>query len=165
MPLTPLDVQKHTFPQKLRGYDPVEVDHFLSLVAEELHRRIEEVERLERENRQLRERQAGGEARERQLQDAILRGKLLSDEMISTSQREAQLLIKEAEIHADKIVTQAMQRAQQVETKTQELRAKRKELQIKLRGSLELFAQILEADAEDEKGMANVHTLLRKPGA
>lgn len=165
MPFTPLDVQKQTFPQKLRGYDPVEVDHFLALVAEELARRIEEVERFERENRQLRERLAGGESRERQLQDAILRGKQLSDEMIATSQKEAQLLIKEAEMHADKIVTQAMQRAQQVESKTQELRARRKELQIKLRGSLELFAQILEADSEDEKGMANVHTLLRRPGA
>ncbi len=165
MPFTPLDVQKQTFPQKMRGYDPVEVDHFLALVAEELSRRIEEGERFERENRQLRERLAGGEQRERQLQDAILRGKLLSDEMISTSQREAQLLIKEAEIHADKIITQAMQRAQQVESKIAELRARRKELQIRLRGSLELFAQILEADSEDEKAMANVHTLLRKPSA
>jgi cell division initiation protein len=165
MPFTPLDVQKQTFPLKLRGYDQVEVDHFLALVAEELSRRIEEAERLERENRQLRERQAGGEQRERQLQDAILRGKSLSDDMIATSQKEAQLLIKEAEIHADRIVSQAMQRAQQVDGKIQELRTRRKELQIKLRGSLELFAQILEADSEDEKAMANVHTLLRKPGA
>jgi cell division initiation protein len=165
MPFTPLDVQKQTFPQKLRGYDPVEVDHFLALVAEELSRRIEEAERLERESRQLRERLAGADQRERHLQEAILRGKQLSDEMIATSQREAQLLIKEAEIHADKIITQAMQRSQQVENKIAELRARRKELQIKLRGSLELFAQILEADSEDEKGMANVHTLLRKPSA
>jgi cell division initiation protein len=162
MPFTPLDVQKQTFPQKLRGYDPVEVDHFLALVAEELSRRIEEAERHERDCRQLRERLAHADQRERQLQEAILRGKQLSDEMISTSQREAQLLIKEAEIHADKIITQAMQRSQQVENKISELRARRKELQIRLRGSLELFAQILEADSEDEKGMANVHTLLRK---
>jgi cell division initiation protein len=165
MPFTPLDVQKQTFPQKLRGYDPVEVDHFLALVAEELSRRIEEAERLERECRQLRERLAGSDQRERQLQEAILRGKQLSDEMITTSQREAQLLIKEAEIHADKIITQAMQRSQQVENKIAELRARRKELQIRLRGSLELFAQILEADSEDEKAMAHVHTLLRKPSA
>ena len=165
MPFTPLDVQKQTFPQKLRGYDPVEVDHFLALVAEELSRRIEEAERHERDSRQLRERLAHADQRERQLQEAILRGKQLSDEMISTSQREAQLLIKEAEIHADKIITQAMQRSQQVENKIAELRARRKELQIRLRGSLELFAQILEADSEDEKAMANVHTLLRKPSA
>jgi cell division initiation protein len=165
MPLSPLDVQKQSFPQKLRGYDPVEVDHFLQLVAEELTRRIEESERHEREARGLREKLAHADQRERQLQEAILRGKQLSDEMISTSQREAQLLIKEAEMHADKIITQSMQRAQQVESKIGELRARRKELQIKLRGSLELFAQILEADSEDEKAMANVHTLLRRPGA
>lgn len=165
MPLTPLDVQKQTFPQKLRGYDPVEVDHFLAMAAEELSRRIETAERAEREVRQLRERLTTLEQRERQLQDAILRGKTVADEMIATSQREAQLLVKEAEMHADKIVTQAMQRAQQIDGKIQELRTRRRELQIKFRGTLELFAQILEADSEDEKSMANVHTLLRKPGA
>jgi cell division initiation protein len=165
MPLTPLEIQKQSFPQKLRGYDPVEVDHFLALVAEELTRRLEEAERFEREARALRDRLGAVEQRERQLQDTLLRGKQVSDEIIATAQREAQLLVKEAEIHADKLVGQAMQRAQQIEGKIQELRARRKELQIKLRGTLELFAQILDADSEDEKASASVHTLLRKSGA
>jgi cell division initiation protein len=162
MPLTPLDIQKHSFPQKLRGLDPVEVEHFLAIVAEELARRIADAERLERENRQLRERLASTEQRERQLQDAILRGKQVSDEIIQTSQKEAQLLVKEAEIHADRLVSQAMERAQEIENRIQELRTRRKELQLKLRGTLELFAQILEAEMEDERTTANVHTLARR---
>jgi cell division initiation protein len=162
MPLSPLDVQKHTFPQKLRGYDPTEVDHFLALLAEELSQRIAEAERFERDNRQLRERLATIEQRERQLQDAILRGKKVSDEMIQTSQKEAQLLVKEAEMHADKLVHQAMERAQEVENRIHELRTRRKELQLKLRGTLELFAQILEAELEDERTTSNVQTLTRR---
>lgn len=166
MALTPLDIRKHTFAQKLRGLDPVEVEQFLSLVAEELTRRLEDLERLERDNRQLRERLADTEKRERQMQDALLRGKTVSDEMIATSQREAQLLVKEAEIHADRLVTQAMERAQEVENRISELRTRRKELQIRLRGTLELFAQILEAEMEDERTAATVHTLRRsKSGA
>jgi cell division initiation protein len=156
MPLTPLEIQK------LRGYDTVEVDHFLALVAEELSQRLAELERTERDNRQLRERLSETEKRERQLQDVILRGKKVSDEMIATSQREAQLLVKEAEIHADKLVSQAMERAQEVENRIHELRTRRKELQIKLRGTLELFAQILEAEMEDERSTANVQTLARR---
>ena len=132
MPLTPLEIQKYRFAQKLRGYDPVEVDHFLALVAEELNQRLADLERGERESRQLRERLAETETRERQLQEVILRGKKVSDEMIATSQREAQLLIKEAEIHADRLVSQAMERAQEVENRIHELRTRRKELQIKL---------------------------------
>ena len=162
MPLSPLDIQKHSFAQKLRGYDAVEVDHFLALLAEELSQRIAEAERLDRENRQLRERLATVELRERQLQDAILRGKKVSDEMIQTSQREAQLLIKEAEIHADRLVHQAMERAQEVENRIHELRTRRKELQIRLKGTLELFSQILEAELEDERTTGNVQTLARR---
>jgi len=162
MALTPLDIRKQTFAQKLRGFDPLEVEHFLTLAADELERRATEAERLAVENRQLRERQAEAEKRERHLQDAILRGKLVSDDMIATSQREAQLLVKEAEIHADRLVTQAMERAQEIENRIQELRTRRKELQIKLRGTLELFAQILEAEMEDDRTSSNVQTLTRR---
>jgi len=162
MALTPLDIRKQTFAQKLRGLDPLEVEHFLALVADELERRIAEAERMAIENRQLRERKAEADQRERHLQDAILRGKKVSDDMITTSQREAQLLVKEAEIHADKLVTQAMERAQEVENRIQELRTRRKELQIKLRGTLELFAQILDAEMEDERTSNKVQTLTRR---
>jgi len=162
MPLAPIDVQKHKFAQKLRGYDPVEVENFLGLVAEELSQRIAEIDRLARDNQMLAERVALAEGRERQLQEALLRGKVVSDEIISTSQREAQLLVKEAEITADKLITQAMERAQEVENRISELRTRRKELQIKLRGTLELFAQILEADFEEERATASVHTIGRK---
>jgi cell division initiation protein len=91
-----------------------------------------------------------------------VRGKKVSDEMIATSQREAQLLIKEAEIAADRLLTQAAERAREIESKIAELRARRKELQIKFRGTLELFSEILAADAEEERTAATVHTLGRR---
>ncbi len=162
MPLQPLEIQKTKFAQKLRGYDPVEVENFLALVAEDLTQRLAEIDRLERDNRRMAERVERAEDRERQLQETIVRGKKVSDEMIATSQREAQLLIKEAEIAADRLVTQAAERAQQIDGKIAELRTRRKELQIKLKGTLELFTQILEADSEDERANATVHTLGRR---
>jgi cell division initiation protein len=162
MPLSPIEVQKQKFAVKMRGYDQVEVENFLGLLAEELSQRVAEIDRLARDNQALAERVAMAEGRERQLQDALLRGKVVSDEMISTSHREAQLLIKEAEITADKLITQAMERAQEIESRIAELRTRRKELQIKLRGTLELFAQILEADFEEERATASVHTIGRK---
>ena len=51
MAITPLDIRKMTFPQKLRGFDPEEVERFLALVAEELTTRLSDVARLEQENR------------------------------------------------------------------------------------------------------------------
>jgi cell division initiation protein len=158
MPLQPLEIQKQRFAQKLRGYDPVEVENFLALVAEELSQRLAQIEQLERENRRLADRVGSAESRERDLQDTLLRGKKVSDEMIATSQREAQLLVKEAELHAEKLIGQAMERAQEIDNRIQELRTRRRELQLKLRGTLELFAQILQADMEEEHNTANVRT-------
>jgi cell division initiation protein len=89
MALQPLEIQKTRFPQRLRGYDPVEVENFLALVAEDLTQRLAEIERLERDNRLLRDRLERVDDRERQLQETIVRGKRVSDEMIATSQREA----------------------------------------------------------------------------
>ena len=56
MPMQPLDIQKTRFAVKMRGYDPVEVENFLALVAEDLTQRLGEIDRLERDNRSLRER-------------------------------------------------------------------------------------------------------------
>src|SRR6188508_2751008 len=112
--MQPLDIQKARFAQKMRGYDTTEVENFLALVSEELSQRLAEIERIGLENRALRERVAFSEDRERQLHEAILRGKKVSDEMIQTSQREAQLLIKEAEITAERMVSQAAERAHDV---------------------------------------------------
>jgi cell division initiation protein len=162
VPMQPLDIQKTRFALKMRGYDPVEVENFLSLVAEDLTQRLGEIERLERDNRSLRERVAHSEERERQLDDAILRGKKVSDEMISTSQREAQMLVREAEMTAERMVGQAAERAAEVESRIGELRMRRKELQLKFKSTLELFGQILDAEMEDERTAATVHTLPRR---
>ncbi len=162
MPMQPLDIQKTRFAHKMRGYDPVEVENFLALVAEDLTQRLGEIERLERDNRSLRERVANSEEREHQLHDAILRGKKVSDEMIHTSQREAQLLVREAEMTAERMVGQASERAADVENRIAELRMRRKELQLKFKGTLELFGQILEAEMEDERTAATVHTMARR---
>ncbi|MEO8277052.1 MAG: DivIVA domain-containing protein [Thermoanaerobaculia bacterium] len=163
MPLQPLEIQKTRFALKMRGYDPVEVENFLALVAEDLTQRLGEIERLERDNRALRDRVATAELREHQLHDALLRGKKVSDEMISTSQREAQLLVREAELTAERMVGQAAERAAEVESRIGELRMRRKELQLKFKSTLELFGQILEAEMEDERTAATVHTLARRP--
>jgi cell division initiation protein len=165
--MQPIDIQKTRFAQKMRGYDPTEVENFLSLVAEELTQRLAEIERLERDVRALSDRLATAEDRERQLHETILRGKRVSDEMIQTSQREAQLLVKEAEITAERMITQAAERAAEVENRIHELRVRRKEMQLKLKGTVELYQQILEAEMEDERTTATVHTLQRnrKSGA
>jgi cell division initiation protein len=162
MSLTPLEIQKMRFTQKMRGYDPSEVENFLSLLAEELTGRLAQIEKLERENRWFRQRLDEAEQREHQLQQTLLRAQKVSDEITGNARREAELTVKEAEIAADKIVHQALEQSTRIESKISELRIQRRELQLKFKNTLDLFQSILEAEMAEERGPANVLTLPRK---
>lgn len=165
MALTPLEIQKTRFAHKMRGFDPQEVESFLSLVAEELTHSLSEIDRLERENRFYRKRLEEGEQREHQLQQTLLRAQKVSDEITDAAKREAKLMVQEAEMAGDKIVQQALERAATLERKIEELRIARRELQLKFKNSLDLFAHLLETDTDDERSTAVVRTMTRKPGA
>ena len=162
MAITPLEIQKMRFSQKMRGYDPTEVEGFLSLLAEELAARIAQSDKLERENRYYRQRLEETEHREHQLQQTLLRAQKVSDDITANARREAELMVKEAEIAADKIVQQAIEQSTRFESKIAELRTARRELQLKFKNTLDLFQRILEAEMEDERNTATVLTLPRK---
>jgi len=162
MAITPLEIQKMRFSQRMRGYDPTEVEGFLSLLAEELAARVAQAEKLERENRYYRQRLEETEHREHQLQQTLLRAQKVSDDITANARQEAELLVKEAEIAADKIVQQAIEQSTRFESKIIELRTARRELQLKFKNTLDLFQRILEAEMEDERNTATVLTLPRK---
>ena len=162
MAITPLDIRKTTFPQKLRGYEPQEVESFLALVAEELAARLSDLARLEHENQEYRRRLDEANRRQQELQETMLHAQKLSREITDNAKREANVLIREAEIAADAMVNQAIEQAQRLETKVRDLRTQRRELQLRLRNELDHYRQQLEDDIEDEHTTAIVRTLPRQ---
>lgn len=162
MSLNPLEIQKMRFTHKMRGYDPTEVEGFLSVVAEEMTNLRGFLEKLDRENRFLRQRLDSAEQREHQLQETLLRAQKVSDEITGNARREAELLVREAELTADKVVQQAIEQSAKIEAKIADLRAARRELQLRIQHTLDLFQGSLEADMEEERSTATVHTLPRK---
>jgi cell division initiation protein len=162
MAITPLEIQKMRFSQKMRGYDPTEVEGFLAVLAEELSTRIAQADKMERENRYYRQRLEETEHREHQLQQTLLRAQKVSDDITNNARQEAALMVREAEIAADKIVQQAIEQSTRFEGKISDLRTSRRELQLKFKNTLDLFQRILEAEMEDERNTATVLTLPRK---
>lgn len=149
MALTPLDIRKMTFPLKLRGLDPQEVENFLLLVAEELAGRLGEVEGLKQENRGMRRRLEEAAQRQQELQEALLHAQKLSKNITDNARCEAEVLVREAQVTADNIVHQAIEQANRIESKIVELPAMRRDQQLKFRNSLDMFLQAFEADMED----------------
>jgi cell division initiation protein len=162
MALTPLEIQRMHFPRKLRGCDAAEVSNFLALVAEELAGRLSQIDRLERENRYYKQRVEETEDREHQLQQTLVRAQKVSEEITANAKREGELVVKEAELAADRIVQQAIEQSARIEARISELRTLRRELQVKFKNNLDLFQRILEAEMEDERNTATVLTLPRK---
>ena len=61
----------------------------------------------------------------------------------------------------DRVVTQAVEQATKIEAKIMELRTSRREVQTRLKNTLELHSAILEADMQDDQSTATIHTLPR----
>jgi cell division initiation protein len=165
MALTPLDIKKTTFSRRMRGFDPEEIGRFQELVAEELSLRLADLARLDQENRTLRQRLEDADRHRQELQSSLLHAQKLSKEITDNARREGELLLREAEVTADTMISQAIEQANRIETKITELRTMRRELQLRLRNSLDLFGRCLETDVEDERSTAIVRTLPRRQAA
>jgi hypothetical protein len=72
------------------------------------------------------------------------------------------VVVREAEITADRVVLQATEQATRIEAKVDELRLLRKELLLKFRNTLDVFDRVIEAEVKDEAETAVVRTMPRR---
>jgi cell division initiation protein len=107
MKLTPLDIRKQEFKKVLRGYDTVEVDTFMDMMANE----FEEVLRLQKEMRdrviELEVQLKDYRQIEKSLQQTLLQAQEATGRTYESARKEAELIVKEAEQKAARIVEQA----------------------------------------------------------
>jgi DivIVA domain-containing protein len=102
--LTPLDVRRYDFGKALRGYDPDRVEQFRTQVAEELERLTRQTQELEAKAKGFHEQLRAFRERDKALNDALVSAQQLRGEIREQSEREAQLILREARGEADRIV-------------------------------------------------------------
>src|SRR5579863_3501461 len=105
--LTPLDVRRTEFPVAIRGYDKARVDEFRDRVANELERLTRINQELETKARGFHEQLRAFRERDKALNDALVSAQQLRAEVRDQSEREAQLILREARSEADRIVESA----------------------------------------------------------
>src|SRR5438477_147114 len=140
--LTPLEIQKQVFSRALKGYNPDEVRGYLSLVAEEIERFVKDIDRLSRENAMLREELDDHSQRERILKDTLLSAQKVSEDVKSNARKEAELIVKDAELLAERVVGQAMSRLADIERTIQDLKLERAGARYKLQATLDTMQQM-----------------------
>lgn len=100
--LTALDARRYDFGNALRGYDRARVDQFRDQVAEELERLSRANQELEVKARNFHEQLRAFRERDKALNDALISAQQLRGEIREQAQREAQLIIREAQGDAER---------------------------------------------------------------
>ncbi len=125
MRISPLDIRKQTFKKTMRGADPDEVRIFLELVAAEYEKVLQEnammAERMRHQDDRLVE---YGEL-EKGLRNALVTADRIASESRSASEREAQRVLQDASIRAERILEGARERLQGLIREIEALRGKR----------------------------------------
>lgn len=150
MKISPMDIQKQSFGTKFRGLDPEDVKTYLNLVAEEFAALQRDRDSLEQEVQSLRYLVEEHRQRETILKNTLLTAQRVSEEIKEASRKQAESVIREAEMQADRLLELAQAHAHEVERGILELRAHRTSLQTDIRALLTRLTTILDLQEEAE---------------
>jgi cell division initiation protein len=144
MRITPLDVRNHPFQRRFPGYDREEVDAFLGMVAEDYEGVVREAEGLREQTIKLETRVADLAANEAVLQETLTTVQKLCEDLKRTAVKEAEVLIGEAEITAEKLLGAAHRRAAKLAEDIREMQQLRTRLAASVRAAIETHLSLLE---------------------
>ena len=155
MKLTPIDIRKWEFKKGVRGYDKYEVQAFLELAAEEFEKLMQDRREFEQKSKRLEKEIEEYRRVEKSLQDTLISAKETTDRSMENSRKEAELIIGDAELHADKVLESARKKVSKIEDEITRLTVLRDSFAVKLRSILssqielvEMFAEVNDDDVE-----------------
>lgn len=103
--VTPLDIRKQEFRKTLRGYETLGVEEFQMRVADALERANRDRSVLEERLAALTEQLRVFRDREKAMNEALVAAQQLRQETRASAEREAQAIIREAEVQAGAVKT------------------------------------------------------------
>jgi len=148
--ITPLDVRNHPFRRRFSGYDRDEVDAFLRMVAEDYEAAVRETDGLREQATKLEQRITDLAANEAVLQDTLTTAQKLSEDLKRSAMKEAEIMIGEAEIRAEKIMAAAHRRGAELAADLREMKHLRTRLAADIRATIATHMGLLEGLVADE---------------
>jgi len=150
MKLTPLDILQRQFSKRWRGADPAEVKDFMEVISAELEEIIRENRFLEEELKKSHQSLGAYRQREDTLKETMITAQKVTQDMKENVKREADVIIAEARIEAEKIVGEARGRASELQEEIAALKRQRLRFESELKGVIETHLKMIEAVAEKE---------------
>jgi DivIVA domain-containing protein len=163
--LTPLDVRRYDFGRSLRGYDPERVEQFREQVATELERLSRQIQDLEGKARGFHDQLRQFRERDKALNDALVSAQQLRTDIREQTEREAQLIIREARSAAERQAEEARSDLRRVEEALVSMERSRRAFLAQLRVICERqLAEIAAAEASPATLTAHIIDALAPDG-
>ncbi len=144
------DILSQTFESRFRGYDTDQVHEFLyglSRAWEDMTRQLKDLtEKTEVQEAEIKEYRQ----RERALQDALSMARQVSEDVKSAAKRDADLTVANAELKAERLVSQAEKDVSISKETLHRLKQQRMQFESELRQTIDTHAKILSLYAEGE---------------
>jgi cell division initiation protein len=144
MTIRPVDIRRKEFKSGLRGYDANQVDDFLDEIADEFERAYSESQRLSEEVTNLRERLEQFEQLEDSIRDAIVHAEQVSRDLRQNATKEAELIVREAQERAHRILADSSGRADRVQESYEVLRQAKQEFANDFRHLLKSYLAVMD---------------------
>jgi len=163
MRMTPLEIQNHTFSRRLSGLDPEEVKSFLELVADDYENTLRENERLKDSLHQAEKRNDELASGEKVLRETLVSAQSMAEKLRETAVAESEVLLRTAEIRAEKILDASHRRAATLAEEIRELRGLRQRFTSSLRGMIDTHIALIDRVEKDEDALIPPRTGIANP--
>ncbi len=151
MRITPLDIQQKQFPVKFRGFDEEEVDSFLELIREEMEELLRENASMREESKRLEKQLKEYKNIESTLKDTLIATQQMVEDYKNTAKKDAELIIKEAELKAEEIIKNAQEKVIKIHEDITDLKGVRRHFKEEVRRLIESHIRMLDFDKEREE--------------
>ena len=145
MRLTPIEIRRHQFKSRLRGFDRDEVEAFLDTVVCDFEEVVRENAQLQRESERLARELDTHRSREKTIQETLTTAQGIVEQIKRTAAKEAESIVVEAELRAEKLLRDTRERRAELSHEVTELRHIRTRLDTDLRKTLDTYSRMIEA--------------------
>ena len=143
------DLEGKKFRKRLMGLDPGDVEAFLQDMNEELRRLNEENENLKRTVQTQESEIKEHREREKTIRAVLVSAQKNAEQTSANAEREAKLVISEAEVKAEGLLNEAGNRIIRMEQEISEMRRNRIQFGARMRALLDAFRQMLDDDGKE----------------
>ncbi|MFW6134626.1 MAG: DivIVA domain-containing protein [Elusimicrobiota bacterium] len=150
MKITPMDIEQQQFARSFRGYNEEEVDNFLDRIAKDYEDLLNENVKLKEEIERLKSRLEEYSKMDETLRSALVNAQQSASNIKENVQKEAQTMIDNAKIEAEKIKQQAKQDIYDLNNEIEALKKRRYLILEKLKNTLQLQMRMLDEEITQE---------------